>query len=43
MPKDVEEAWGARASTGSGVRESISGVAANLKDWSANVLSDLEK
>jgi hypothetical protein len=25
------------------VRESISGVVANLKDWSANVLGDLEK
>jgi hypothetical protein len=38
-----EEAWGAWASTWSDVRESISGVVANLKDWSANVLGDLEK
>jgi hypothetical protein len=43
LQKGVKEPWGARVGTGSGVRESISGVAANLKDWSANVLGDLEK
>lgn len=39
----VQEAWTASEGSGGDLGEKIRGVAAGLKDWSVNVLGDLEK
>jgi len=41
--KIIEEAWALREGVGCCLGESLRGVAASLKDWSVNVLGDLEK
>jgi hypothetical protein len=41
--KVIEEAWNLNSVGDGRLRESIRGVAASLKDWSVNVLGDLEK
>jgi len=41
--KVVEDAWGLRPENESSLRESLRGVATSLKEWSMNVLGDLEK
>jgi len=42
-PKVIEEAWESSSGADCSLRESIRGMAASLKDWSVNVLGDLEK
>lgn len=41
--KVIQEAWERRDSEGCFLEDSLRGVAASMKDWSTNVLGDLEK